>query len=266
MFKAHSAQRGRGAAIPLCGLLLAAMIAGSSSALAQDSVQGGSIQERSVQEEFLAYRGVPARLQSRWQAHQSPVARQPAPDCEFAGPQPDTVDADQWARLKLNYERHCYKQAEMLIRKRLRLLDAVRPPPPVGATGNSARRRNLVTLKLLARAIEDMATASSSVAVNDGAPASFSFAPTASGNVAEIAPDGTPSSPLKDAKFYLERGIASYRNGDLPAAIADFDLAIQLDPDFEDAYIDQGIAWYHMGSFDRAFDDIAQAVHIEKSR
>jgi len=245
MPEARSAQRERGATNPLPALSLAAMIAGCSCALAQEG-----------------YRPMPAHPRSGWQAHQSPVAGQPAPDCEFAGAQLDTVDADQWARLKLNYERHCYKQAEMLIRKRLRLLDAVRPPPPVGATSNSARQRNLVILKSLARAIENMPTISGSAAVDDTAPALSS-----NGNVAETIPsDGTASSLLKDAKFYLKRGIVSYRDGDLPAAIADFDLAIQLDPNFEDAYINQGIAWYHMGSFDRAFDDIAQAVRIEKSR
>jgi tetratricopeptide (TPR) repeat protein len=86
------------------------------------------------------------------------------------------------------------------------------------------------------------------------------------GNVDEMIPsEALASSPLKDAKFYLERGIALYRNGDLPAAIADFDLAIQLDPNLEDAYINQGIAWYRMGSFDRAFADVAQAIRIENS-
>ena len=264
MFEARSAQRIRGAKIPLFAVSVVAMIAGFSSALAQNSVDGGSNQEKSIQEELLAYRRVPAHLQSGWQAHQSPVAFQPAPDCEFARPQPDISDVDQWARLKLHYERHCYKQAEMLIRKRLRQLETVRPPDD--APGDSARRRNFVILKSLARAIEVMHKGGSSAAVDDTDPTSSSVMPTADGNVETVSSDGTTSNPLKNAKFYLERGIVSYRDGDLPAAIADFDLAIQLDPNFEDAYIDQGIAWYHMGSFDRAFDDIARAVRIEKSR
>jgi hypothetical protein len=50
--------------------------------------------------------------------------------------EPDTVDADLWARLKLDYERHCYQQAEMLVRKRLqRLLTSrrcrIEPASPV---------------------------------------------------------------------------------------------------------------------------------------
>ena len=51
-----------------------------------------------------------------------PVHEQPPPDCVFKGSEPDTVDADQWARLKLDYERHCYEQAEEADRKRLQEL------------------------------------------------------------------------------------------------------------------------------------------------
>jgi hypothetical protein len=49
---------------------------------------------------------------------------QAAPDCEFKEPDPKPVDADQWARLKLEYERQCYKNAEQAVRKRLTLLQA----------------------------------------------------------------------------------------------------------------------------------------------
>ena len=43
----------------------------------------------------------------------------PPPDCEFKGQEPDTVDVEQWTRLKLDYARHCYEQAEEADRKRL---------------------------------------------------------------------------------------------------------------------------------------------------
>lgn len=67
------------------------------------------------------------------------------------------------------------------------------------------------------------------------------------------------------AKSYHERGIFAYRGGDLYLAIADFDVAIELDPSFKDAYIDRGIAFYRLQKFDRAFADIAQAKRIESS-
>jgi hypothetical protein len=52
------------------------------------------------------------------------LAPQPAPDCEFKESDPKTMDADEWARLKLEYERQCYKNAEETVRKRLILLQA----------------------------------------------------------------------------------------------------------------------------------------------
>jgi len=55
-------------------------------------------------------------------SHRVLLASQSAPNCELAGPEPETIDADLWARLKIDYERHCYKQAELLARKRLRQL------------------------------------------------------------------------------------------------------------------------------------------------
>jgi len=52
------------------------------------------------------------------------LAPPPAPDCEFKESDPKTMDADEWARLKLEYERQCYKNAEETVRKRLILLQA----------------------------------------------------------------------------------------------------------------------------------------------
>ena len=69
---------------------------------------------------------------------------------------------------------------------------------------------------------------------------------------------------LLDARAYREHGIVAYRNGDIDAAIADFQ-AIQLDPKSSAAYIDRGIVFYRLRKFDRAFADIARAKRIEKT-
>jgi len=50
------------------------------------------------------------------------LASQPPPNCEYKGSEADSLDADLWARLKLDYERHCYQHAEALVRSRLRAL------------------------------------------------------------------------------------------------------------------------------------------------
>jgi hypothetical protein len=50
------------------------------------------------------------------------LASQPRPNCEYKGSEADRLDADLWARLKLDYERHCFEHAEALVRRRLRAL------------------------------------------------------------------------------------------------------------------------------------------------
>jgi hypothetical protein len=49
---------------------------------------------------------------------------QPAPDCEFKRTGVGAVDPNEWARLKIDYERQCYQDAEKIARERLRLLQA----------------------------------------------------------------------------------------------------------------------------------------------
>ena len=47
---------------------------------------------------------------------------QSAPDCAFRRPELKTLDPEQWARLKIEYERQCYQDAEKSVRNRLRRL------------------------------------------------------------------------------------------------------------------------------------------------
>jgi hypothetical protein len=54
------------------------------------------------------------------------LAPRPAPDCAFVeSKQTQPVDADEWARTKLDYERSCYRRAEAETRDRLRRLQKV---------------------------------------------------------------------------------------------------------------------------------------------
>jgi hypothetical protein len=52
------------------------------------------------------------------------LSAQPAPDCEFKRSDLKTVDPDEWTRLKVEYERQCYLDAEKAARERLALLQA----------------------------------------------------------------------------------------------------------------------------------------------
>jgi tetratricopeptide (TPR) repeat protein len=97
--------------------------------------------------------------------------------------------------------------------------------------------------------------------VASSAPAAHSDrASTASASVGpplEISPG--------DAKVHRERGVFAYRSGDYNAAVAEFDRAIRLDPNFSAAYVDRSIVLYRMQRFERAFADIAQAKRLEKA-
>jgi curved DNA-binding protein CbpA len=71
------------------------------------------------------------------------------------------------------------------------------------------------------------------------------------------------SGEVKDATYYRQKGQLAYRIGDLALALVDFDLAIDLDPNFSDAYIDRAIVFRRMGDLKHAFADIAQAKRID---
>lgn len=80
-------------------------------------------------------------------SHRALLASRSPPNCELAGPEPDTIDADVWARLKLDYERHCYKQAEILARKRLRRLLVSGQCSDIASPSLPAFRHNYATVR-----------------------------------------------------------------------------------------------------------------------
>jgi hypothetical protein len=67
---------------------------------------------------------VPAETQETPACRADPAlfVSQAAPDCVFGRPDLKTLDPGQWARLKIEYERQCYRNAERAVRERLRLL------------------------------------------------------------------------------------------------------------------------------------------------
>jgi hypothetical protein len=74
-----------------------------------------------------AHRYTEARRYTELRIHRADpalLAPQPAPDCEFKRTDIDAVDPNEWARLKIDYERQCYQNAEKIARNRLHLLQA----------------------------------------------------------------------------------------------------------------------------------------------
>jgi curved DNA-binding protein CbpA len=91
------------------------------------------------------------------------------------------------------------------------------------------------------------------------------IAPAASTGIASASEHGSPARDVgtKDAKYYRERGMLAYRAGDLVMALANFDLAIDMDPGLADSYINRGIVFRRLGDVKRAFSDVAEAKRIE---
>ena len=115
-------------------------------------------------EASLSHREVrtsPARLYSRARVHSEAqhaelrvrrpdpalLAPQPAPNCEFKRADIKAVDADEWTRLKTEYERQCYQDAEKAARERLSQLqgsaicEIERAPQTTAHSLGSARAR-----------------------------------------------------------------------------------------------------------------------------
>jgi tetratricopeptide (TPR) repeat protein len=90
-------------------------------------------------------------------------------------------------------------------------------------------------------------------------------APAVTTGIASASAQASPAPGFgtKDAQYYRERGIRAYRIGDLYIALVNFDLAIHLDPDLPDSYIDRGIVFHRLGDLKRAFADVADAKRIE---
>jgi tetratricopeptide (TPR) repeat protein len=70
---------------------------------------------------------------------------------------------------------------------------------------------------------------------------------------------------VNDARYYRERGILAYRSGDFYLALVHFNLAISLDPNFSDAFIDRSVVYHRLGDLERALADVAAAKRIDDS-
>ena len=62
---------------------------------------------------------------------------------------------------------------------------------------------------------------------------------------------------------YTSRGLARYRKGDVDGAIADYELAIQINPGLAEAHLNRGSARYDKGDRDGALADWNRALRID---
>ncbi|MFQ6072409.1 MAG: tetratricopeptide repeat protein [Methanosarcinales archaeon] len=68
------------------------------------------------------------------------------------------------------------------------------------------------------------------------------------------------------AEAYIVHGIAYYSKGELDLAINDFNVAIKLNPDLAEAYINRGIAYAEKGELDLAINDFNVAIKFRSCR
>ena len=71
-----------------------------------------------------------------------------------------------------------------------------------------------------------------------------------------------PLTSSSDAEFYLKRGEGFSGVHQYNRAIDDYSTAIQLKPDYAEAYNDRAFAYYLKGDFERAIADYTRAIEL----
>jgi tetratricopeptide (TPR) repeat protein len=84
------------------------------------------------------------------------------------------------------------------------------------------------------------------------------------GSRASAQPAPKPAVPqAQSAKSYIESGIAYYDKGDYDRAMADYNQALRLDPDYAWAYSCRGNVYNAKGDYNRAIADYTEAIRLD---
>jgi len=65
-----------------------------------------------------------------------------------------------------------------------------------------------------------------------------------------------------DTSAYVNRGAAWAKQGEIKLAIADYDRAIIIDPDFEEAFFNRGLAWQKVREYQKSISDYKKVIEI----
>ncbi len=72
-----------------------------------------------------------------------------------------------------------------------------------------------------------------------------------------------PTVPALDADAYYNRGRSYYNKKDYDRAIAEYNQALRLDPNYVYAYNNRGLVYYNLKDYDRAIADYNQALKLD---
>lgn len=70
------------------------------------------------------------------------------------------------------------------------------------------------------------------------------------------------SDYAKDAEGFLALGITNTKQGNLNQAILDYNQAIEMNPNYVEAYYNRGVAWFKEGLYEQAWQDIHKAESL----
>jgi len=121
-------RRGRWWGVVLAGLCCAVALGGCGPRLASDRPAVTRVAHKAPAVRTAANKRAPS-------VNRSLLTPQPEPDCKFRGPVSTPITAEE-ARMKLDYEQQCYRQAEGIVRTRLDQLQNA-----VDTADQPARRR-----------------------------------------------------------------------------------------------------------------------------
>ena len=78
-----------------------------------------------------------------------------------------------------------------------------------------------------------------------------------------LVPSAFSDSHIAKAEFYFQEGLADLKFGEYKKAIRHFDQALNLDPNYLDAYINKGIAFHEMENFEEAISNYDKVLEID---
>ena len=68
---------------------------------------------------------------------------------------------------------------------------------------------------------------------------------------------------LSEAEKHYNAGAELQEQGRLEEAIAEYDQAIRLDPQYVLAYFNRGVAYHGLGEFQQAVEDLDEAIRLD---